>query len=184
MSAASATVTTASPAATRAVAARLAEAARPGDVVLLVGGLGAGKTTFAQGFAAALGVKGPVTSPTFTLVRQYPCRLGQLLHADVYRLEHLAEVEDLGLGELVEEDGVALVEWGDAAAPVLGAVACTVRITRPGDAGTSGGTAAGPAAGPPADIDIDTDTDPRTGARTEPRTVTVEGERRYVEAVA
>jgi tRNA threonylcarbamoyladenosine biosynthesis protein TsaE len=129
------TVTTASAEATRALAARLAGAARPGDVVLLVGGLGAGKTTFAQGFARALGVEGPVTSPTFTLVRQYPCAVGpvgQLLHADVYRLDHLAEVEDLGLSQLVEEGGVALVEWGDAAAPVLGPVACTVTIERAG----------------------------------------------------
>jgi tRNA threonylcarbamoyladenosine biosynthesis protein TsaE len=99
----------------------------------LVGGLGAGKTTFAQGFAAGLGVVGPVTSPTFTLVRQYPCdgRRGvtELLHADVYRLDHLREVEDLGLPELVERSAVALVEWGDAAAPVLGADPLTVTLT-------------------------------------------------------
>lgn len=172
MTAASATVTTDSPAATRAVAGRLAAAAHPGDVVLLVGGLGAGKTTFAQGFAAALGVEGPVTSPTFTLVRQYRCRLGQLLHADIYRLEQLAEVEDLGLGELVEEDAVALVEWGDAAAPALGAVACTVRITRPDGAGTGAG-----------DEPANVATDPATGAGTEPRTLVVEGEPRFVEAL-
>ena len=143
---------------TRLVAALLAAAARRGDVVLLVGGLGSGKTTFAQGFARGLGVEGPVTSPTFTLVRQYPCALGQLLHADLYRLEHLAEVEDLGLGELVEDDGVALVEWGDAGAPVLGPVACTVRIARgdPVDAADGGD-------------DL--------------RTLTVEGDARYVEAL-
>lgn len=146
-----ATVATESAEGTRAVAARLAGAARPGDVVLLVGGLGTGKTTFAQGFARALGVEGPVTSPTFTLVRQYPCRLGQLLHADVYRLEQLAEVEDLALSELVEAGGVALVEWGEAAAPVLGPVACTVRIDRA--AGDDG------------------------------RTLTVEGDRRFEDAL-
>jgi tRNA threonylcarbamoyladenosine biosynthesis protein TsaE len=94
-------------------------------VILLVGGLGAGKTTFAQGFAAGLGIEGPVTSPTFTLVRQYRCPPGnpagiaQLLHADVYRLETLTEVAELALAELVEEAAVALVEWGDLAAPVL-----------------------------------------------------------------
>jgi tRNA threonylcarbamoyladenosine biosynthesis protein TsaE len=105
---------------TRGVAGRLAPLCRAGDVVLLVGDLGAGKTAFAQGFAAALGVEGPVTSPTFALMRQYRC--GQdspvrvLIHADVYRTESLAEVADLALAELVEEDAVALVEWGDRAA--------------------------------------------------------------------
>ncbi|MGH8988787.1 MAG: tRNA (adenosine(37)-N6)-threonylcarbamoyltransferase complex ATPase subunit type 1 TsaE [Acidimicrobiales bacterium] len=118
-----------SPDATRAVAVRLAGAARRGDVIVLQGSLGAGKTTFAQGFARGLGVEGPVTSPTFTLVRQYPCTLGQLVHADVYRLEHLAEVADLGLADLVEE-GVALVEWGDVARPALGPVAWTVVLSR------------------------------------------------------
>lgn len=160
---ASATVTTTSAEGTREVAGRLAGAARPGDVVLLVGGLGAGKTTFAQGFARALGVAGPVTSPTFTLVRQYPCSLGQLLHADVYRLDQLAEVEDLGLGELVEDSGVALVEWGDAAAPVLGPVACTVRIER------------APAR---------TGVEPGHDDGADGRTLTVEGDRRFTGAVA
>jgi tRNA threonylcarbamoyladenosine biosynthesis protein TsaE len=117
--------------ATRSLAARLATVCRSGDVVLLVGGLGAGKTTFAQGFARGLGVTGPVTSPTFTLVRQYPCRgssVATLLHADVYRLNSLAEVAELGIAELLEDDAVALVEWGDAAAPVLGDSALTVTL--------------------------------------------------------
>jgi tRNA threonylcarbamoyladenosine biosynthesis protein TsaE len=127
---------------TRAIAGALAGEIRAGDVLLLVGGLGAGKTTFAQGFARRLGVEGPVTSPTFTLVRQYPCSLGQLLHADVYRLDRLAEVADLGLAELVEggsaerglDGAVALVEWGDAAAPVFGPDALTVTLApRPDD---------------------------------------------------
>jgi tRNA threonylcarbamoyladenosine biosynthesis protein TsaE len=121
---------------TRALAGALAGEIRAGDVLLLVGGLGAGKTTFAQGFARRLGVEGPVTSPTFTLVRQYPCSLGQLLHADVYRLDRLAEVADLGLAELVEggsgegglDGAVALVEWGDAAAPVFGPDVLTVTL--------------------------------------------------------
>ncbi len=127
------TVVTSGPAETKAVAAVLAGRCRPGDILLLAGDLGAGKTTFAQGFGAALGVAGAVTSPTFTLVRQYPCgpaggSVRTLLHADLYRLDHLAEVVDLGLGELVEDAAVALVEWGDVAEPVLGAGALTVRI--------------------------------------------------------
>jgi len=115
----------------RALGALVAPLALPGDVILLVGGLGAGKTTFAQGFARGLGITGPVTSPTFTLVRQYPCagKVRQLLHADVYRLETVAEIADLGLAELLEDDGVALVEWGDAAAPVLGNGALTIGLT-------------------------------------------------------
>lgn len=128
---------------TRALAARLAALAEPGDVILLVGGLGAGKTTFVQGFARGLGVDGPVTSPTFTLVRAYPCSsargVSTLVHADVYRLDTLGEIADLGLAELLDEarggrnaagtaGAVALVEWGDAAAPVLGDEALTVAL--------------------------------------------------------
>ena len=117
---------------TRRLAAALSSSVRRGDVVVLAGPLGAGKTTFAQGFARGLGVEGPVTSPTFTLVRQYRCRLGQLVHADLYRLDHLAEVDDLGLAELVEQ-GVALVEWGDVAEPALSPVTYTVRLRPVGD---------------------------------------------------
>lgn len=125
--------------ATRAVGAALAAVLRPGDVVLLVGDLGAGKTTFAQGVAAGLGVSEQVTSPTFTLLRPYACAppgtaanpgaLRSLLHADLYRLDRTLEVAELGLGELVEDEAAALVEWGDMAGPVrLGAVAATVRL--------------------------------------------------------
>jgi tRNA threonylcarbamoyladenosine biosynthesis protein TsaE len=127
--------TTASPEATRALAGRLAPLSRAGDVVLLVGDLGAGKTVFAQGFAAALGVEGPVTSPTFALVRHYRCgsasQVASLIHADVYRTGSLAEVVDLGLAELVEEDAVALVEWGDVAAPAFGESALEVTLRAP-----------------------------------------------------
>jgi tRNA threonylcarbamoyladenosine biosynthesis protein TsaE len=121
--------------ATRALAGRLAPLCNAGDVVLLVGDLGAGKTVFAQGFAAALGVAGPVTSPTFALVRHYRCEppspVANLIHADVYRTGSLAEVVDLGLAELVEEDAVALVEWGDLAAPALGEHALEVTLRLP-----------------------------------------------------
>ena len=108
------------------MAAALAPLCRVGDVLLLTGGLGSGKTTFAQGFGAALGVREPIVSPTFTLVRQYRLpdpdgdRPRQLLHGDLYRLSHRREVDDLGLAQLVEDGGVALVEWGEAAQPVLG----------------------------------------------------------------
>ncbi|HXN62872.1 MAG TPA: tRNA (adenosine(37)-N6)-threonylcarbamoyltransferase complex ATPase subunit type 1 TsaE [Acidimicrobiales bacterium] len=128
--------TTDSVEATRELAGRLAPLCRAGDMVLLVGDLGAGKTAFAQGFAAALGVEGPVTSPTFALVRHYRCGAASpvslLIHADVYRTGTLAEVVDLALAELVEEDAVALVEWGDLAAPALGESTLEVRLDMAG----------------------------------------------------
>src|SRR3954451_6378991 len=99
--------------ATRAIAAALAGLSRAGDVILLAGEMGAGKTAFAQGFGRALGVTEPITSPTFTLVHSYDTGGPTLHHADLYRLDHLAEVADLALGELAEFDGIVLVEWGD-----------------------------------------------------------------------
>ncbi len=125
---------------TRALARSLAPLVVPGDVLLLAGDLGAGKTTFAQGFGAGLGIEEPITSPTFTLVRQYPldhpCASGHpvriFYHADVYRLDHLQEIADLGLGELVEDGGVALVEWGDVAEPLLGRGSLRVGLSVPG----------------------------------------------------
>ena len=103
---------------TRSVGAALAELARPGDVIVLAGDLGTGKTAFAQGFARGLGVTEPVTSPTFVLARTYEGRL-RLHHLDVYRLDHLQEAEDLGLAELVDDRGATLIEWGDVIAPML-----------------------------------------------------------------
>ena len=129
------TAVTESAEATRAMAAALVPLVRAGDVVLLVGDLGAGKTTFAQGFAAGLGVEGPVTSPTFALVRHYRTGAASpvtaLIHADVYRTGSLEEVTDLALAELVEEDAVVVVEWGDVAAPALGESALVVTLVAP-----------------------------------------------------
>ena len=103
----------ASLAATHEVAAVLATLSHRGDIILLAGEMGAGKTAFAQGFGRALGVTEPITSPTFTLVHSYDTAGPTLHHADLYRLEQLAEVADLALGELAEFDGIVLVEWGD-----------------------------------------------------------------------
>ncbi len=97
---------------TRAVAAALAPLLRPGDVLLLSGDLGAGKTVFTQGLAAALGVAEPVTSPTFALAQRYEGRM-RLHHLDTYRLENLGEVLDLDLPELLEDDAVVCIEWGE-----------------------------------------------------------------------
>jgi tRNA threonylcarbamoyladenosine biosynthesis protein TsaE len=104
---------------TRELGAALAPLAKGGDIVLLAGELGAGKTTFTQGFGRGLGIDEQITSPTFTLMRPYDGRDLRLLHCDVYRLEHLQEIIDLGINELVDDDAVALVEWGDVAEPVL-----------------------------------------------------------------
>ncbi|MDQ1446712.1 MAG: tRNA threonylcarbamoyladenosine biosynthesis protein TsaE [Acidimicrobiaceae bacterium] len=112
---------------TRELAAALAGLAKPGDLILLAGDLGSGKTAFAQGFGAGLGVQEPVVSPTFTLVRTYQGRL-TLVHCDVYRLDHLQEVIDLGLAESLDDGGVALIEWGDMAAPSLPADFLEVRL--------------------------------------------------------
>lgn len=121
------TASTSSVAETRALAAALAELARPGDLLLLVGDLGAGKTAFAQGFGAAIGVAEPITSPTFTLARSYRGRL-EMHHLDVYRISQLDEVLDLGLQELLDGEAVTLIEWGDMIAPALAADFVEVRI--------------------------------------------------------
>ena len=122
-------VTTAAVDATREVGAALAELARPGDIVLLVGDLGAGKTAFAQGFGRGLGIHDPITSPTFTLARQYDGGRLMLHHLDVYRLEQMEEVFDVGLPELLDEGAVTLIEWGDAIAPALPSEYLEVRLT-------------------------------------------------------
>lgn len=119
---------------TRELAASLATLAKGGDIVLLAGELGAGKTTFAQGFGRALGVEEHITSPTFTLMHPYDGRDLRLLHCDVYRLDHLQEIIDLGINELVDDDAVALVEWGDMAEPVLPADFLEIRFTYVEDA--------------------------------------------------
>lgn len=103
---------------TRALAAALAGVVRKGDLILLSGDLGAGKTAFVQGLGEGLGVTEPITSPTFTLEQRYDSD-PMLHHLDVYRLEHLNEVLDLGLSELLDDGGVVVVEWGDAILSVV-----------------------------------------------------------------
>jgi tRNA threonylcarbamoyladenosine biosynthesis protein TsaE len=103
---------------TRKVGAALAELLGPGDVVSLTGDLGAGKTAFVQGAARALGVTGPVTSPTFVLVREYRGEVS-VRHVDVYRLQRFQEVLDLGFEDLVDAGGVAFIEWGDVVDALL-----------------------------------------------------------------
>ncbi len=99
--------------ATAALGERLAALLVSGHVVLLQGELGAGKTCFAQGIARGLGVTGPVQSPTFVLIAEYPDARVPLRHADLYRLEDEADAAGLGIEERVGADGVWVVEWGE-----------------------------------------------------------------------
>ena len=119
---------TASADATRDLAEAVSSLSRPGDVVVLAGDLGAGKTAFVQGFGRGLGITDRITSPTFTLVHVYEGRL-PVHHLDVYRLEQLSEALDLGLPEMLDEGGVVLIEWGDAILPVLPHDFLEVRLT-------------------------------------------------------
>jgi tRNA threonylcarbamoyladenosine biosynthesis protein TsaE len=112
---------------TRALAAEIAQLSGPGDILLLAGDLGAGKTAFTQGFGAALGVTSPITSPTFTLMRTYEGR-HRIHHFDVYRLDQLQEVVDLGMWEMLDDGAIVLVEWGDVVAPALPADFLEVRL--------------------------------------------------------
>jgi len=111
---------------THTIAAAIAGVARPGDVIILSGEMGAGKTAFAQGFGRALGVDEPITSPTYTLVHSYdvpksgPLGRVTLHHADLYRLDRTEEVADLALAELAEFDGIVLVEWGEVVETTFG----------------------------------------------------------------
>jgi tRNA threonylcarbamoyladenosine biosynthesis protein TsaE len=99
------------PAETEAAGLELGRALQAGDIVLLTGELGAGKTTFVRGVALGTGATAPVASPTFQLVRVYPGRV-QLAHVDLYRIENSVELAELGLEELADS-GAVVVEWGD-----------------------------------------------------------------------
>jgi tRNA threonylcarbamoyladenosine biosynthesis protein TsaE len=122
------------PARTQSVAAELARGLRPGDVVLIFGGLGSGKTTFVRGAARALGVEEPVTSPTFTIGHRYAGRLA-VSHLDLYRLGEGAglEGEDPGLlDDYLTPDAVAFVEWAEVAEGFVAEPAAVVRLSHAG----------------------------------------------------
>lgn len=118
--------------ATRDLAARLGAHLRRGDVIALHGDLGAGKTCFAQGLAAGLGVEGLVTSPTFIMIGEYAGRL-PLYHVDLYRTGGLAEIQALGLDDLLDGDGVTVIEWAEKAEPLLPPRTIRVRLEGVGD---------------------------------------------------
>src|SRR5499427_1664151 len=155
----------------RVLGTRLAGLLRAGDLVVLNGTLGAGKTTLVQGIGAGLGVRGPVTSPTFVIARVHPSLTGgpALVHADAYRLNSPAEVDDLDLDASLETS-VTVVEWGGGLVEGLapGRLDVSIALTAPvgpavpGPEGPGGGPGeAGPGNGP--------------GPDQEPRTVRLEG---------
>ena len=116
---------------TRGLGARLAGLLRPGDLVILNGPLGAGKTAFAQGIGVGLGVAGRVVSPTFVIARVHPGPL-PMVHVDAYRLGSLVEVDDLDLDVDVARS-VTVVEWGSGLVERLADAYLEVRLTRGGD---------------------------------------------------
>ena len=123
------TVVTRSEAATLAEGEELALALRPGDTVLLVGDLGMGKTVFARGVAAGLGVSPEqVRSPSFTLVNRYSGRI-TVYHIDLYRVDRVEDLDELGLDEVLESDGVAVVEWAERLGPYRPRRFVEVRLT-------------------------------------------------------
>jgi tRNA threonylcarbamoyladenosine biosynthesis protein TsaE len=109
-------VETAAPAGTEAVAAELAQLLRSGDIVLVSGDLGAGKTTFVRGACRALGIGGPVTSPSFTIARRYDGRV-PVSHLDLYRLGDLDDEDPALLADELAADRIAFVEWPEVGAP-------------------------------------------------------------------
>jgi tRNA threonylcarbamoyladenosine biosynthesis protein TsaE len=117
---------------TRALAARLVDSTGPGGLLLLSGPLGAGKTTLTRFLAEALGSEARVSSPTYTLVHEYPTPHGLLVHMDAYRLEGAAALEQLGLDDYLDRSRLTVVEWGEALADSH-PEAWLVRLERDGD---------------------------------------------------
>jgi tRNA threonylcarbamoyladenosine biosynthesis protein TsaE len=111
---------------------RVGKLLRAGDLVVLAGDLGAGKTTFTRGLAQGLGVRGPVTSPTFVIAREHPSLVGGpvLVHVDAYRLGSLAEVDHLDLDTAAEE-AVTVVEWGRGLVEELAGERLEIELLRP-----------------------------------------------------
>lgn len=153
-------VTLADADATRNAGRHLGQALRAGDLVILTGPLGAGKTTFTQGLGEGLGVRGPVTSPTFVIARVHPSLIGgpELLHVDAYRLDTAAQLWDL---DLDTDAAVTVVEWGHGKAEELTADWLELIIDRPSGIAANG---PGETDGPGAPDEPEVSEEPRTVA--------------------
>ncbi len=115
---------------TAALGRQLGEQAEAGGVYCLIGDLGTGKTVFTQGFAAGLGVEGPVNSPTFTIVQEYMGSRMPLYHFDVYRLEEPEEMDEIGFDEYLFGEGVCLIEWAERIREILPERRTEIRIEK------------------------------------------------------
>lgn len=127
------TLFAADPDATFAAGKRLGRVAQPGTVIALVGDLGAGKTLFARGVGEGLGIH-RVQSPTFAIVQTHTDGRLPLFHADLYRLDDVDDLEQLGLDELFSEDGVVMIEWADLFPDILPEDHLEIRLTEEGEA--------------------------------------------------
>ena len=110
---------------TEELGARLAAQLRPGDVIAFTGDLGAGKTAFTRGIAAGLGIRGAVTSPTYTIVNEYPSGRIPLFHFDLYRLTSEDDLFDIGWEDYLDRGGICAVEWSEN---VTDAIRPTIRV--------------------------------------------------------
>ncbi len=124
-----------SPEDTFSLAEEISRKARPGSVYTLNGDLGTGKTVFAQGMAAGLGITGPVSSPTFTIVQEYTEGRLPFYHFDVYRIEEPEEMEEIGYEDYFYGDGVCLIEWADRIAELIPEDAVRIGIEKDPDRG-------------------------------------------------
>ena len=117
------------------IAKKLAEQARSGEVYCLSGDLGVGKTVFTKGFAAGLGITEPVSSPTFTIVQIYEEGRLPLYHFDVYRIEDIEEMEEIGYEDCFYGEGVCLIEWAELIKEILPEKHKKIRIEKDLDKG-------------------------------------------------
>ncbi|MDD2252284.1 MAG: tRNA (adenosine(37)-N6)-threonylcarbamoyltransferase complex ATPase subunit type 1 TsaE [Dehalococcoidales bacterium] len=122
------------PAHTLSIGVKIGKAARPGDVILLIGNLGAGKTCLTQGIARGLEIAEPVQSPTFVLVREMSGRI-PLYHIDLYRLSHISEIETLGIEEYLYGEGITVIEWADKGLDLMPVSNLTIHFKTTADTG-------------------------------------------------
>ena len=111
------------------IANALARKAQKGDIIALIGDLGAGKTAFTRGFAAGLGITEPVTSPTFTILQVYEGGRLPLYHFDVYRIGDVSEMDEIGYEDCFWGDGVSIMEWADLVEPIIPDTAMIITIS-------------------------------------------------------
>jgi tRNA threonylcarbamoyl adenosine modification protein YjeE len=157
------TVLLADAAATRQLGAMLADACRPGSVILLKGPLGAGKTTFADGFIAALGA-GSATSPTFVIAHSHRAGRVPVWHLDLYRLEDEGQVAELDLAQYVRDDAITLCEWPERGGSVWPADSITVELSAAGHGRRARIAAGGPGSRAAMDACLRAWANTRTGA--------------------